>query len=87
MGYDVDPTGVFVYGGTVQDVLFFYEWAAFPMGWYAKWFSFHWNIIPVLIDLPLSVAADTILLPMTITQQIVGRPDPADESSPAESGR
>ena len=34
-----------------------------------------------IYDLPLSTAADTLLLPVTIIQQIVGRPDNEDEET------
>lgn len=55
-----------IYGGTVNDVVSFVRLRpCFSQGGYFLW----------LFDLPLSLAADTILLPMTITQQFLGHPN------------
>ena len=58
-----------VYGGAATDLLNFQRAEAGPLGT----LSFY--------DLPLSTAADTILLPMTIVQQVVGIPGAQDEGA------
>lgn len=55
-----------IYGGTVTDIL------ELPHTSYRN---------PQFWDLPLSLVADTVLLPMTIVQQMVGRPDHEDEET------
>ena len=37
------------------------------------------------VDLPFSIAADTVLLPLTVTQQIVGRPSSVRDESVSQS--
>ena len=70
------PTGVWVYGGTVTDI------RLLPSFFTGRPTLFGLQLfIPLILDTPLSFAADTILLPMTITQQIVGRPGEQDEET------
>ena len=67
-------SGVWIYGGTQNDVIGVAKYASDPQAA----FLFGW---PYVIDLPLSFAADTIILPMTLVQQLVGRPEDEDAES------
>ncbi len=62
-----------IYGGTVTAILNLSPYYSFPLSELGDYLWF-W-------DLPLSLAGDTILLPMTIVQQIVGRPGKQDEET------
>ena len=55
---------LWIYGGTVNDAC-----------WISKWSG---GSILFLIDLPLSLAADTVLLPLTVVQQLT---DSGEEES------
>ena len=66
---------LWIYGGTVNEACLIGQ---------APWF------IPCLIDLPLCLAADTLLLPLTTYQQITytppEKPDPDEESGAGAGG-